>query len=175
MFVSSTEQQILSGSFLNKMPSYFDRRTIGSSHSSHHPMPSGHHDIGVPAHFTSVGPPQHRGKGQNQSRKPSVTPQGFMGCGHDNIGGPNPPPPKHIYDDPSFRCTRCGHPFTSQAELCHHSVVCGAAALLTGMFTPYSAQQNDQHQKPQLHPPAPHGAGDYHQTQYQNHNQYRRA
>lgn len=160
------------------MPPYFDRRTIGSPDSSRHRVPSRHHDIGVPAQFTSVDTSRNRGKGQqdqHQSLQPPVTPQGFMDYyGHNNIGSSIPPPPGHTYHGPSFRCTRCGHPLASQAELDHHSFVCGAAALLTEMFTPYSAQQNDQYQQPQLYLPAPRGAGGYYQTQYQNHNQNRR-
>lgn len=158
------------------MPSYFDRQTIGSSHPSRRRGPSGHHNIGVPTPFTPVDASQHRGRAQqdqHQSCQPSVTPQGLMGYGHDAIFGTIPPPFTHTYDN--SRCPRCRHRFTSQAELDHHTLVCGAAALLTEMFTPYSVQQSNQCQRPQPHFPPPHGVGGRHQTQYQNQNQYRRA
>ena len=159
------------------MPSYFNRRTIGGSDSSRHRIPSGCHDIRAPVQFTPVGASQQRDRGkqdQHHSCPPSATPQGFVGYAHDPIGGSIPAPPGHTYDNPSLRCLRCRHPFTSQADLDRHSFVCGAAALLTGMFIPWSAQQNDQYQQPHLHLQAPHSEGGYHQTQYPNHDRNRR-
>lgn len=159
------------------MPSYFNRRTIGGSDSSRHRIPSGRHDIRAFVQFTPVGASQQRDRGkqdQHHSCPPSATPQGFVGYAHDPIGGSIPAPPGHTYDNPSLRCLRCRHPFTSQADLDRHSFVCGAAALLTGMFIPWSAQQNDQYQQPHLHLQAPHSEGGYHQTQYPNHDRNRR-
>ena len=160
------------------MSSYFNRRTIGGSDSSRHRIPSGVHDIRAPVQFVPVDASQQRGRSQqdqHHSCPPSVTPQEFMGYGHDPIGRSIPPPPRHTYDSPTLRCPRCGHPFTSQADLDCHSFVCGAAALLTGIFIPWSAQQTDQYQQPHSHLQAPHSEGGYHQTQHPNRDQNRRA
>lgn len=159
------------------MSSYFNRRTIGSSDPSRHHMDSECHGIGGRTQFAAVDTPHQRGKGhqdQDQSFQSSVRPQRFVGHEHDSIDGATIPPPSgHAYRHPFFHCPRCGHPFGSQAELDCHSFFCGAAALLTGMFIPWSAPLNDQFQQPQLHLQPPHDAGNYHEPQHPDHNRNR--
>ncbi|KIJ58851.1 hypothetical protein HYDPIDRAFT_44300 [Hydnomerulius pinastri MD-312] len=130
--------------------SYFDRRTSSRddrpSRSTSH-QPSGHERLGLSPPFAPLQPPAQPNHGQQQQQ--GSLHQAPMGRGG---GGHIPPPPGHTRGSPVFHCPRCRHQFRSQAELDQHSLVCAAAALVTGMFSPYSYPHQPHSHAPRAPP-----------------------